>query len=886
VRRFYRLLLGVYPRWFRERYEAELLDAFAAERRRPEYAGAAGTLRFWIDTAADLLTSAYRTRSFARRRLGLHPPKRSVMEAIGQDLRHACRQLLRRPGFSAVAVLSLALGIGGNAIIIAFVDGFVFHPFPYPEPDRLVTVGSTFPRMSSEERFVEAISVPEFVDLEQARTIRSIAAFDIGNRNISGGDRPERVMTGLAVTDPFGPFNLPPLIGRGFTADELAPGAPDVAILSHRLWQGRFGGDPSIVGRIVRVNGRPTAVVGVMPQELLVLGIDLWIPLGVDRSAMPRNARQFTLIGRLAPDATLREANAELAAIAARTTAAHVASFEEYEGWRLSATPWAMALMRDIRPGMQLLLGAVGLVLLIACANLSNLLLARSTTRQHEMAVRLALGAGRTKIARQLLAEVSILAAAGGGVGLLLALVGLPAVVSLVPAELNTIGVTASINGRVLAWAAFFTIGSAVLVALLPVMQSTRTNPQQALRTEGRRTTAARSTLGLRHALIVAEIALSVILLMGAGLLVRSFVNVRAVEPGFDPRDVLTMRITLPPEKYRGMGAVNDFFQQLIDRLDETPGVAAVSVASQFPPQGPFSTAFRIEGSAPPTGTMPTTLITAASAGHFATLGVPLVAGRGFSAQDRAEAPRVALVNQAFASRFFPGVTPIGNRLRIGAPDRPSPPIEIVGIVANTQNRGMTNPPSPEVFVPLQQQMLNNQLFLLVRAERDAGAMLPVVRQQLAMQDPEQPIYAIQTMEQAIAAATFRNEFPMILFGVFAAVALMLAAIGIYGVMSYAVNARTQEIGVRLAVGADRRDVIWLVLRQVLRLTVVGLAIGLAGSLAAGGAIRRVLFEVQPTDPLTIAAVVFALGSLAVFAGWLPAYRASRVDPVQALRYE
>jgi putative ABC transport system permease protein len=885
MRRIYRLLLGFYPRWFRDRYEAELLDAFAAERHRPEYAGVIGRIRFWMDITSDLVASAYRTRRNPRPIATLQPPKRGIMETIGQDLRHAFRQLVRRPGFTAVAVLSLALGIGGNAIIVAFVDGFVLNPFPYPDPDRIVTVGSTFPRLSSEERFIEAISVPEFVDLRDGRTIQSIAAFDIGNRNISGGDRPERVFTGLAVTDPFGPFGLRAALGRGFTADELAPRGPDVAILSYRLWQGRFGGDPSIVGRAVRVNGTPTTVVGVMPPELLILGIDLWIPLGVNPTAMPRNMRQFTLIGRLAPGVTLGEANAELATIADQTTAAHGAEFEEYAGWRLTATPWAVALMRDIRPAMQLLLGAVGLVLLIACANLSNLLLARATTRQREMAVRLALGAGRSRIARHLLAEVALIAAAGGGFGLLLAQVGLPAVVSLIPAQLNTLGVTAEINGRVLAWAAVFTIGSAILVALLPVFQSTRTHPQDALKSEGRGTTAARTTIDLRHALIVAEIALSVMLLVGAGLFVRSFAKIRAVEPGFDPRNVLTMRITLPAEKYRGAG-INDFFQQVLDRLDETPGVRAVSVASQFPPQGPFSTPFRIEGSAAAADTMPTTLITAASAGHFATIEVPIVSGRGIAPEDRAGAPLVVLVNEVFAARFFPGVAPLGNRIRIGSADRPSPPMEIVGIVANTQNRGMTSPPSPEVFVPLHQQTLNNQLFLLVRSEGDAAAMLPAVRQQLASLDPEQPIYAVQTLEEAIAAATFRNEFSMILFGVFAAVALTLAAVGIYGVTSYAVSARTQEIGVRFAVGADRGDVIWLVLRQVFRLTAIGLAIGLAGSLAAGGAIRRALFEVQPTDPLTMSAVVIALGSVALFAGWLPAYRASRVDPLDALRYE
>ena len=883
--RIYRYLLRAYPRWFRERYEAELVAAFAAERAG--YRSWFAPIRFWMFIVLDLSISACRIRLVSGRRMPQpidSPPRRSAMEALAQDLRHAFRQLVRRPGFTAVAVLSLALGIGGNAIIFAFFDGFVLHPFAYPEPDRVVAIGSTFPRMSSEERFIEAISIPEYVDIQSARSIRSIAAFDGGNRNISGGDRPERVVTMLALTDLFGPFGLQPSLGRGFTDEELASGV-GAGVISYRLWQGRFGGASDIVGTSVKVNGVPTTVVGVMPPELLILGADLWLPWRIDPIDYPRNRRPFTLIARLAPGATLDEANAELAAIAARTTAAHAAEFEEYQGWRLTATPWSEALMRDVRPAAWLLLGAVGLVLLIACANLSNLFLARSSTRQREMAVRLALGAARWRIARHLLAEVALLAMAGLGAGLLLAQVGLPALVSMVPAQLNTLGVTAAINVRVVGWAAMFAIGSAAVVGVLPVFQSTRTSPQDALKSDGRGATAGRIPLRLRQSLIVAEIALSVILLVGAGLLVRSFTRLQSVEPGFDASNVLTMRITLPQEKYRG-AAINEFFQQLLDRLDQTPGVRSSSVASQFPPQGAFSTAFRLDGMTTGGDQMPMSQITAASASHFTNLGVPLIAGRPFAALDRRDAPLVAMVNQAFADKFLPGAGVLGQRVSTGPSDRPSPPMEIVGIVANMQNRDMRNPPSPEIFVPLLQQSQNNQLFLMVRAHGDAGSLLPVVREQLAAIDPDQPVYNVQTLEAAVSAANFGNRFSMVLFAIFAAVALSLTTIGIYGVMSYAVSARTQEIGVRMAVGADRRDVMWMVLRQVLGLTAVGLVIGLAGVAAAGGAIRRALFEVQPLDPATIGSAGAILGLVALFAGWFPAWRASRVDPIHALRNE
>jgi putative ABC transport system permease protein len=883
--RVYRLLLRVYPRWFRERYEPELVRAFEAERRH--YQGRFGPIGLWLFIAKDLAVSACQTRWATAApvpRTIDHTPRRSLMEALGQDLRHAFRQLVRRPGFTAVAVLSLTLGIGGNAIIFAFFDGFVLHPFAYPEPDRVITIGSTFPRMSSEERFIEAISLPEFADIQPARTLRSLAAFDLGNRNISGGDRPDRVMTAFTITDLLGPFGLRAALGRGFTNEELAAGT-GAGIISYRLWQGRFGGDPNIVGNVVKVNGVPTTVVGVMPPELLLLGTDLWLPWAIDANQYPRNRRQLTMIGRLAPGATLEEANAELAAIAAQTTAAHGNDLEEYQGWRLTATPWTEALMREVRPAAWLLLGAVALVLLIACANLSNLLLARSSTRQREMAVRLALGAARWRIARHLLAEVTLLAVAGLGGGLLLARVGLPALVRLVPAQLNTLGVTAAINARVVGLAALFAIGSAALVAVLPVFQSTRTSPQDALKSDGRGATAGRVPLRLRHSLIVAEIALSVILLVGAGLLVRSFAKLQDIEPGFDAGNVLTMRISLPAEKYRD-AAINEFFAQALERLEQTPGVRSASVASQLPSQGTFSTAFRLDSMTAQGDMMPMSQITAASAAHFTNLGIPLVAGRAFGNTDRRDAPLVAIVNQAFASQFLPGAEALGRRVSIGPADRPSPPMEIVGIVANAQNRDMRNPPSPEIFVPLHQQNQNNQLFLLVKTAGEPGSMLPAVRQQLASLDPDQPVYNVQTLDAVVAAASFGNRLSMTLFAIFAFVALSLTSIGIYGVMSYAVSARTQEIGVRLAVGADRGDVIWMVLRQVLGLTAVGLIVGLAGVAAGSGAIRRALFEVQPLDPATIATAAALLGLVALFAGWLPAWRASRVDPVSALRNE
>ncbi|MCC7126887.1 MAG: FtsX-like permease family protein, partial [Acidobacteria bacterium] len=499
--------------------------------------------------------------------------------------------------------------------------------------------------------------------------------------------------------------------------------------------------------------------------------------------------------------------------------------------------------------------------------------------------VRLALGAGRLGIARQLLVEVPLLALLGGAAGVLLATVGLPVVVGLVPPQANSLGLTAAINGRVLAWAALLTTSAAVIVSLLPVFQATRTAPQDSLKANGRGTTAGTSPRRLRHALVVSEVALAVLLLAGAGLLLRSFVKLQNVDLGFEPAHVLTMRITLPAERYRGP-AINTFFQDLVDRISETPGVRAASVASQFPPQGAFSTPFQIDGMEAADRTLPTALVTAASDQHFTALGVPLVGGRAFARTDTADAPAVAIVNDAFVARYLAGGKALGLRVRVGPADRLSPPVEIVGVVANTRNRGVRVPSSPEIFVPIMQQQQNNQMFVLVRGAADAASLLPVVRQHVAAIDPNQPIYAIQTMEEAVAASTFGPRLSAMLFGVFAFVALLLAAIGIYGVMAYAVSARSQEIGVRMAVGANRHDVIRLVLRDVVGIAGFGLLAGLAGVLAAGRVLMRGLYEVQPNDPLTLTLVALLIASVALFAGWLPAWRASRVNPLAALRAE
>ncbi len=884
----FRLLLRLYPRWFRERYHAELEAAFVDQRGESRYAGGSGAIRFWVHILTDLVASATRLRVQSVRRRDLPhlapAPRRTQMDTVIQDVRYATRQFARRPGFAAVATLSLALGIGANSLIYGLIDGFVLHPFAYPDPDRLVAVGVSFPKVSSETGYVEVLSPAEYADIRAARSFAVTAAFDLGNRNLSGGDVPERLFTALLLDDLFPVIGMKPALGRGFTREELSPGGPRVAIISHRVWQSRFGGDPNILNRAIRIGGEATTIVGVMPPKLILIGTDLWIPWGGDPSEVPRNVRQFSILARLAPGVPAPRANAELALIAGAVEQREKGTFKEYDGWRLVATPWAGALLKDVRPAAFLLLGAVGLVLLIACANITNLFLARSTTRQRELAVRLALGAGRWRVARQLLSESLLLSLAGAIGGVLLARVGLQAAQTLIPRQFQFLDVQASVNARVLVWSLVLCVAAGVLVAIAPVFQASRTDPHEALKSDTR-SGAGRSGSRLRSALVVAEIALSVVLLLGAGVLLRSFMNIQRVDPGFDARGVLTLRLTLPRERYPD-AAANAFFDRLVERVGAIPGVRGVSASSQFPPMETFSTAFSVEGAAPPAGNIPTATITVMTPGYFEALRLPMRSGRTFARTDQIGTPPVAIVNQAFVDRYLSGGDAIGRRVRLGDGTRTRPWTTIVGVVADYRNSGMTDAIRPAVFTPMRQQTAWNQLFILVRSDAGAAAVLAPVREAVRALDAEQPIYNIQSLEESIAESSFQQRIAAMLLSIFAACALALAAVGIFGVMSYTVSARTQEIGVRIAIGAGRGHVLQLVLGHVARLAAIGLGIGVVILLLAGKALEGLLYGVRAADPTTMAIVAAGLGLVAGVAAWIPASRASRIDPVEALRYE
>jgi putative ABC transport system permease protein len=803
------------------------------------------------------------------------------------DLRYSLRMLLRQPGFTAIAVLSLALGLGGTSLVFGLVDGLVLKPFRLPDPDRLVTIGVTFPKLNStESRFIEVLSPAEYLDIRSMRTLAGVQAFDLGNRHVSGGDQPERLFTALVFGDLFETIGLGALLGRGFTAEELAPGGPPATVISHRVWRTRFGGDRGIVGRAIRVNGVSTTVVGVMPPELLVLGTDLWLPLRASPEQWARGARQFSVLARIAPGASLAQVNAELAAVAARTTAAFGAEFAEYEGWRLTATPWAAALTRSLQPTAYLLLGAIGVVLLLVCVNLVNLQLARAPARQREIGVRMALGAGQWHVGRQLLIESVLLAGAGCALGLVFAVLGLSVSLSLLPAQIVSLDPRIQFSGRVLVVSMIAALCAGALVGVLPALRAMRADPVDSLKSEGSHATSAIATQRLRHLLVVTEIALAMVLLVAAGLLTRTMLRLASLDPGINTSHVLTMRLTLPVESYNGADAITTFFDRLVARVQALPGVRTAAAASQTPPSVVFRGGLRFEGRPVAGDALPQSDTTLASPDLFAALGIPLRAGRRFTLSDDRSAPRVAVVNESFVRQFYQAGSAIGQRVGLGA-DPKSPWITIVGVVADTRGHGLLQEPQAEIYFPVRQMDgAWNQLFLVVRTEGDPRAMLPTVRREIMAIDRDQPAYAIQTLEEAFAASIFAQRALLVLITSFAALAVTLAAIGIYAVTSYVVAARTREIGIRLALGAQRQAVLRMVIGQVLRVAFVGVAVGLAGALALGRFASSVLVGITPTDPVTLVAVSLLLAGVALVAGYVPARRASRIDPVVAVRVE
>jgi len=800
------------------------------------------------------------------------------------QLKQAFKTLVRAPAFTLVVVLTLGVGIGANTVVFSMVDGTILNPFPYPEPDRLVGVGNAFPRLNQDLGFWEVLSPAEYEDiLQQSRTLEKVVAWDMGYRQISGAAAPVQVFTAFWWGDGLSTLGMTPAAGRGFLPEETERGDA-VAVISHRLWESRYGADPAVVGSTILVNGNPYTLVGVMPPRTLIYGTDLWIPMTIPPSEYPRNRRQFQVLARLADGVTLEEANTELEGIARRVEAAYGQEFEEYGDWRLVASTWTDINVQTLRVAAFVLMGAVGLVLLLVCANLANLLLARALKRNREFAVRAALGAGRRRIFNQLITESTVLGVLGGAAGIGLSVLGIRALMVVVDVMGLPLPAEPGLNARVLLFTGGISVLTGLVFGLIPALQVSRPNLRGSLQSEGRGASGGRSRHRIQRTLVGVETAVALALLIGSGLLVNSFIRMQRLDPGFDSESALTIRLTLPWEEY-DTASIRAFFQDLRDRVEGLPGVRTAAVANQFPPQVFMNRQFSVEGQEyVEGGTLPQAYLSVVSPGYFQAMGIRLLNGRALNEGDRQGSPEVAVVNEAAARRFFGGADPVGQRFRIGGPDDGGDWIQVVGLVADTRNRGLDGRPQPEIYGSTLQVPGGNQFFLIARTDGDPRGVLPAIQGVVQSLDPDQPVYAIRTLKEAVSATVAPRRIATLSLGLLAAFALLLASVGIYAVVAFGVAERTREIGLRMALGAQAECVRRLVVRQALLPVGIGAAFGVGLALVLQSFLHNLLFQISGTDPLTFSGVTILLLAVALAASYLPARRASRLDPVEALR--
>ena len=810
------------------------------------------------------------------------------MDTLMQDLRYALRALLRAPGFTAVAVLTLALGIGANTAIFTVVNGVLLEPLGYREPDRLVFIHSQFPNIGFDKFW---ISPPEYRDLQQhATTFSSIGAWRTGQASLSGIDNPVRVPSAVASAELFTTLGVTPQLGRAFTADEDIDGGPDVVVLSHRLWQSAFAGDRSVIGRRIDVSGVRREVVGVMPPSFDVedAGVDIWLPLALPPNPTNRGSHYLNLAGRLAPGATLEQSQSEIATLLGRwgeiAPGTHVPNDSTH---RLVVKSLREEVVGEVRPALFVLLGAVGFVLLIACANVANLLLAKAEARQKEIAVRSALGAGRRRLLRQFLTESVTLSLLGGIVGILVGYWALSALLAASPDSIPR-AATVALDLPVL----LFTLGVAVLTGLLfglaPLVHLSPKTMSLTLKEGGLRTTATAGRLLLRRLLVVTEVALAVVLVIGAGLLLRTFAALQRVDPGFDPSNMITFQLFLPSSTYPEAVDRFAFHQRLEQRLEELPGVIEASAMSGLPPLRDVNandTEFEGVPQTPDGPVHNVDYYQTVTTDYFETMKIPVVAGRSFAATDDTEGAPVAIINQRLADVFYPNENPVGRRLRPSGNDS-IPWFSIIGITKNVKQGGLSAESGTELYFHYPQSFAPRSMNVVVRTTRDPASLTDELRKAVWSIDRSLPLAYLQTMEENLSASVSRTRFLTLLLAVFAGVALALAAVGTYGVLSYSVAERQREIGIRMAMGAESGSVLAMVLRDGLAIAALGLAIGLLGAFALTRVMASLLFGVGTTDLTTFFVAPVVLAIVALIACYIPARRATRVDPMIALRAE
>ena len=819
------------------------------------------------------------------------------MQTLWQDLRYGARMLVKQPGFTLIAVLTLALGIGANTAIFSVVNGVLLRPLPYHEPDRIMTVlnGEGFP-----------VSPANFLDVQSgSQSFARMAAAEAWGGALTGNDRPEQI-GGLRMGE--GLFELlgeQPLLGRALQAEDYQPGKDRVLVLSHKLWQRAFGGDPKIVGRQLKLSGESYDVVGVMPPQFQfppfwATRAEMWTPLDLRARATNRRGESLRVFARLKPGVTHDQAQTEMDAMNKRLALAYP---DANTGLNLRVEPLNEKVVGNVRLALLVLSGAVGFVLLIACANVACLLLARAASRQKEAAVRVALGASRWRIVRQLLTESLMLSLGGAALGILLAVWGVDWLTTLLDGNSSSFSVRLprlneiEIDAMALGFTLAVTLVTSVLFGLVPALAASKPDLNQTLKEGGRGAAGGRRRW--RETLVVVELAMALVMLVGAGLLISSFMKLQAVDPGFDSRNVLTMDVSLAGASQYVGPSREAFYRQLTDRLTALPGVESASAINHLPLAGDWwGTPLAIEGRPlPPPGQDVNGIFRVSRPGYFRTMGIPLRAGRDFTERDTPGAPGVAIINETLARRHWPSEDPIGKRITLDDPrDNARAPqwLTVIGVVKDVKQNSWTDAPANEVYVPFQMSRGffagTTQRFasmtLVIRTSVEARTLAATARETVLSLDRNLPVSSVTTMEQVIADTLWQQRFNLRLIGLFAALALALAAVGLYGVMAYSVAQRSHEVGLRMALGAQRADVLKLIVGQGMKLALAGVALGLVASAALTRLMTRLLFEVSATDFMTYAMVALLLTAVALLACWIPAQRATKVDPMIALRCE
>jgi putative ABC transport system permease protein len=808
------------------------------------------------------------------------------MTSLARDLRHGARLLWKAPGFTTVALATLALGMGATGAIFSVVDAVLLRPLPFRDPQRLLAIWESNPAQNLKELFVTPSDFLEWRN--QSRALEALAALEDVHANLTAGPNgyiePEELRGERVTANLFPLLGVQPVVGRAFSSDEDQPGRANYALLSHSLWQRRFGGDPSITGKAIRLRDRSYTVVGVLPAGFSVLdsAVDVWIPLGLDpHDARTAGSHFLTVIARMKPGVGVDRARTEMDIIGSRLEQANPALDK---GWRPVLVPLREELVGNVRPALLVLLAAVGFLLVMACVNVANLLLARSAARRKEIAIRTALGAGRGRIVAQLLSESVLLALAGGALGLALARGVVALVARLGPASIPRLA-EARIDARLFLFALGVSLATGILFGIAPAIHISGANLNAALTEVGRGGTTGRSGRMVRNVLVVAEVALAVVVLIGAGLLMRSFVGLRSADPGFQPAGLLTLRVPLAGGRNAAPDRRIAFFQQVADRVAALPGVRAVGAVNGLPLTGlGGGSTFTVDGRpAPPLDQRPVALLRSATSAYFRAMGIPLLAGRGLAESDTSQAPPVIVVNQTLARRFWPAGNPIGGRLVVDALN--GRVAEIVGVVADVKPERIESQDWPTIYSPYPQAPVA-AMTMVVRTAQPPLSLASAVEREVRQLDPNQPVAEMRSMEQVVDRAVAGARFNTVLLAVFAEIAFLLAAVGIYGVISCNVSERTHEIGIRVALGAQPGDVLKLVVGHGARLAAYGIAAGLAAAFALTRLMASMLYGVKATDAYTFAAIPVLLGAVALAASYLPSRRALALDPVTALRHE